>query len=209
MLESSVNVVKLHDHPSIVNQCCELLNSEWPRSINSRCATLRTSRDELPTCFCLVQSDQVIGHAKLSPLLSHPGSCTVHSVLIHPGHRKKGLGRLLMEKCEEYATSVGIHTIYLSTDDQQGFYAALGYAKCEPFSIYGSSPIHGRDTNSDINKNDCSEEAKLKTVENLAPGPTTAEKPPPPPPPPPSLKPHAYAASAHKTFMRKILKKEK
>ena len=39
----------------IKNQCCEILNDEWPRSETLRLRSLNSSRDDLPLCLALVE----------------------------------------------------------------------------------------------------------------------------------------------------------
>ncbi|XP_023714678.1 N-alpha-acetyltransferase 80 isoform X5 [Cryptotermes secundus] len=100
-----LEVVEIHHHPQLLEQCCDILNMEWPRSKTVRLRSLMMSCDSLPTCLVLVQSSEVLGHSKLSPIPGLPLGCVIHSgsIVVHPEHRGKGLGKFLMAKTEECA----------------------------------------------------------------------------------------------------------
>lgn len=145
-----------------VQQTANLLNSEWPRStferINNLKKTLTTT--ELPKCLILIhkQDNQVIGHLKVSQIeiTSHDSntqinkkSFLIQSVIIHASHRKKGLGKLLMQNCEYLIKSLfdvntQLLSIYLSTKDKQLFYESLGYKRIEPFVFHIIEPNNSR-----------------------------------------------------------------
>ena len=59
-------------------------------------------------------------------------------VVINPIYRGKGLGRLLMDGCEQLAAGLGLSAAFLSTHDQQGFYAKIGYEFCDPICHFGA-----------------------------------------------------------------------
>ncbi|KAJ9578776.1 hypothetical protein L9F63_004984, partial [Diploptera punctata] len=132
-----MDVLLIHEFPQYADQCCDLINLEWPRSKTARMRSLEMSCDTLPTSLILVNSGKVIGHSKLSQIPSIPSGCFIESVVIHPEFRGKGLGKFLMMKTEEYIQSLGLETAYLSTIDKQEFYSKLGYIECEKISIYG------------------------------------------------------------------------
>ncbi|XP_021917136.1 N-acetyltransferase 6 isoform X2 [Zootermopsis nevadensis] len=98
-----MDVLEIHHYPQFMDKCCDLINMEWPRSKTIRLRTLKMSCDNFPTCLVLVQSHEVIGHSKITPIPSLPLGCFIESVLIHPKHRGKGLGKFLMAKTEDHA----------------------------------------------------------------------------------------------------------
>nr|XP_018913394.1 PREDICTED: N-acetyltransferase 6-like [Bemisia tabaci] len=190
-------VVPIHARKDLINDCCDLINSEWPRSKTARLRSLEMSREDFPTSLVMVNSDnQLIGHCKISPVPNVSDSCFVESVVIDKRCRGKGLGKLLMMKTESYVMTCGKSTIYLSTKGQEIFYTKLGYAVCEPVTIYGTFQ-----RSSDDEQSRCT--SPTSGVE--APPVITVQfkKPPVPPPPPPSR--NFGNRGADKTFMKKVL----
>lgn len=137
-----LQVVPLHKYSQYSVQCCQLINEEWKRSVTARMRSLECSCDTLPTCLILLKDEKVIGHCKLSVIPSICDACFIESVVIDKLLRGKGYGSYLMTKAEEYCkNALNLKTIYLSTKGQELFYSKLGYDKCQPISIYGSSSI--------------------------------------------------------------------
>lgn len=189
----AMQVVALHHYPELVDQCCDLVNSEWKRSRTARMRSFESSCDKLPTNLVLVQEANVIGHSKLSVIPSMPDACFLESVVIDKELRGKGYGKYLMNRIEEHCRRIGLRMIFLSTKDKVEFYEKLGYDMCGPVSIYGQyvrtqmpSPVRPMPPN--IGKN----------------GSAAAPQPaPPPPPPPPEL--YNGADPKKKNFMSKVL----
>ncbi|KAK4885174.1 hypothetical protein RN001_001445 [Aquatica leii] len=139
-MDADLKVFPLHKHPQYKQECCNLINDEWKRSISARMRSLDSSSDKLPTNLILVKDMKVIGHCKISSIPSIKNGCFVESVVIDKALRGQGYGKYLMEKTEEYCKSVlNLKNIYLSTKGQETFYTKLGYNLCQPISIYGSS----------------------------------------------------------------------
>lgn len=136
-------VVPIHKHPKYLMECCNLINSEWKRSETARLRSLECSCDTLPVSLVLINNDKVIGHAKLSPIPAIKDACFIESVVIIQDLRGQGFGTFLMQKTEEYCMKeLGLKCIYLSTKGQEEFYRKLGYAECEPISIYGGPALN-------------------------------------------------------------------
>ncbi|KAG8231886.1 hypothetical protein J437_LFUL009735 [Ladona fulva] len=204
-----MEVVPIHSVPHLMKECCELLNMEWKRSETARLRSLTASCDELPTCLVLIQNEsdtiKVIGHSKLSKIPTVPEGCFVESVVIHPNLRRRGLGKYLMIKTEDYAKSHGFTSIFLSTHDQEIFYGKLGYSVCPPVSIYGSS-IRNKPTkegtrspkkeDKPVDMFHCCGKKDISSI--------TLKSPPPPPLPPPMPMSEKYGETK-KIFMNKEL----
>merc|ERR1719435_305934 len=111
----------------VMTQTVNILNFEWPRSDTIRRRGLEGSSPDLPTNLVLVQEVGgnviVLGHSRVSKVPADLKKVFIESVVIHPGLRGKGLGRILMLKTEEYCVSQGFTTAYLTTHDQQVFYS--------------------------------------------------------------------------------------
>lgn len=131
-------VLPLHKYPQYLQNCCDLINSEWKRSNTARLRSLESSCDTLPVSLVLLNDTKLIGHLKLSPIPSIKEGCFVESVVIDKQLRGQGFGSVLMRQAEEYCRNVlGLSVVYLSTRGQEGFYSKLGYVECQPISIYG------------------------------------------------------------------------
>ena len=84
-----------------------ILNFEWPRSETIRRRGLESSSAELPCSLIMFVGEKrkVVGHAKVSKVPALPGELFVESVVVHPGLRGIGLGKLLMLKVRSYKVS--------------------------------------------------------------------------------------------------------
>lgn len=134
------NVLPIHKIPELMSQCCRLINAEWPRSDVARMRSLEASCDNMPTSLVLTRdyNQTVMAHLKISGIHSKPHTCFIESVVVDKKYRGQGLGKMIMKYAEEYCRDfLLIHTIYLSTIDQVGFYQKLGYEICEPVSMFG------------------------------------------------------------------------
>lgn len=137
-LQMETTVLQLHKYPQYLQNCCDLINSEWKRSNTARLRSLESSCDTLPVSLVLLKDNQLIGHLKLSAIPSIKEGCFVESVVIDKQLRGQGFGSVLMRHAEEYCRNVlGLTVVYLSTKGQEGFYSKLGYVECQPISIYG------------------------------------------------------------------------
>ena len=102
---------------------------------------LRTNTDKLPMAFVAVDGEgEWIGTVSLkmhdldtrndlSPWLA--------SLFVKEEHRRRGVGKSLMERACERAKSLGISDLYLYTDLKEGFYRTLGWALAERQNFHG------------------------------------------------------------------------
>ncbi|CAH1389669.1 unnamed protein product [Nezara viridula] len=190
-----LQVCPIHKSKQFILECCDLINSEWPRSKAARLQSLYMSSDKFPTSLVLILDEQqVVGHVKLSEIKLGGDELMIETMIIHREHRGKGWGKLLMEEAEEYAQRRGKNKIYLSTRGQEGFYSKLGYEICQPVMYFGFC-----DTTP---KNDeQAEKPQQDVITNVCPN-----APPPPPLPKKKYKlPKKYRKTA-KTYMSKTLK---
>jgi len=184
-----------------------ILNFEWPRSETIRRRGLESSSKELPCSLLMFVGGKrkVVGHAKVSKVPALPGELFVESVVVHPGLRGIGLGKLLMLKVEEFCMDIlRASVLHLTTHDQQVFYSRCGYTFSQPVCAFGGSsklkmdmfsksvpavtnfpdPPNKSDTKSSQN-----EDLKQSNQKEGAPPPPPPPGPPPPPPPPPGPPP--------------------
>ena len=137
----------------VVEKTAHLLNSFWPRSLESRLKSLSHEEETQNNPFSrniicalqakahkFTQSNSSQGHLKpVFAVIGHgrvvegtQASCGIlESVIVSEHFRGCGLGKELVLKCECAAKESGrIKTIFLNTTDKQCFYSALGYRLC-------------------------------------------------------------------------------
>ncbi|XP_013420084.1 N-acetyltransferase 6 isoform X1 [Lingula anatina] len=226
---SLFEVLPLHHNREYNEECANLLNSEWARSMQARLHSLEKSCDELPLSLVLIAKDstgktEVLGHSKISPVVGRKDACFIESVVVAKARRGQGLGRKIMEGTEEYAKNHGIKTTYLTTHDKQDFYEHLGYEFCEPICAFtGGSGLLSEDSPlfQALQKNtkdmSIKEQVKSKTkncvedrshkegkVQNTPQTLSTVSPAPPPPPPPPLPPPPPPPTSSSPSGQQKL-----
>ncbi|KAL1130934.1 hypothetical protein AAG570_012175 [Ranatra chinensis] len=192
-----LQVLPVHRCKQYVSDCCDLINSEWPRTKAARLQMLFMSCDIFPTSLVLIlNEEQVVGHCKLGEIRFGGDEIIIETVVIHPDHRGKGWGRILMEDAEEYARRKGKKKIYLSTRNQEGFYKRLGYEICKPILYFGF----------------CDRTPEPLEDNGISNGDTKHSENIPPPPPPPQSQPKKPITQqkknrpvVYKTFMCKTI----
>ena len=101
----------------------------------------------LPGCELIVVEEygEVIGTTMLMivPNLSHKGLpwAVVENVVVDEEHRRKGIGKLMMNYCEKKAEEAGCNKVQLlsnkSRKEAHEFYQSIGYdASAEGFGLY-------------------------------------------------------------------------
>lgn len=197
---SAVHELEGAEKEESVASAVAILNFEWPRSETIRRRGLESSSAELPCSLVMFVGEKrkVVGHAKVSKVPALPGELFVESVVVHPGLRGIGLGKLLMLKVEEYCSDIlRATTLHLTTHDQQVFYSRCGYTFSQPVCAFGGSsklkmdmfsksvpavnmsplPLSNSDTKSSQNE-------ALKQSNHISSELQKGAAPPPPPPPP-------------------------
>ncbi|XP_065919355.1 N-alpha-acetyltransferase 80-like [Dysidea avara] len=183
----------LHDQPDLLEEAALLLITEWPRSLEARKASIETSKSTFPCSILLVDvsdRDKVIGFARLLEVVGDKTAALVESVVVDPKLRGHGLGRKLMEACENHVTSLGMNSLHLSTHDKQHFYSHLGYndgpivsgVRHSAKSIQESLvSVVGLAENVSTANDACADVKQGESMEIVN------QVAPPPPPPPPKL----------------------
>ncbi|KAL9838820.1 LOW QUALITY PROTEIN: N-alpha-acetyltransferase 80 [Geothlypis trichas] len=144
-VSEELSLVPLHQRPELLEACAELLGEEWGKSRASRLHSQRSS-DAFPACLLLLRSRgpsdspasrqegpcELVGHVRLSRVLSRPHDLFVESVVVARALRGRGYGRRLMEAAEQWARARGFRCLRLTTHDKQHFYAPPGLCLGEP-----------------------------------------------------------------------------
>ncbi|RUS81682.1 hypothetical protein EGW08_010544 [Elysia chlorotica] len=143
-MSEDFQVLPVHQHIHLQDECSEILNQQWPRSKAARNHSINKSTDTLPVSLAFVRhfenkADEVLGFSKISAVQGIKDAGLIESVVLREDNRGKGLGRVLMNLTEQYGHKLGIRRMYLSTKDKEGFYAHLGYEKCQPVLSLGNN----------------------------------------------------------------------
>jgi GNAT superfamily N-acetyltransferase len=189
--EEGCEVVAAHElGPGALAQAAAILNWEWPRSETIRLRGLESSSPLLPCSLLLLArggDPRVLGQARLSRVPALSGELFLESVVVHPGLRGLGLGRLLVLQVEEWCRrQLGATALHLTTHDQQVFYSRCGYSFSQPVCAFGGSSKLKMDIFSKAPPSvESSPPSRGPGRQAPAAPPATACGPPPPPPPPP------------------------
>ena len=97
---AAVHELEGSERDESIASAVSILNFEWPRSDTIRRRGLESSSKDLPCSLIIFVGGKrkVLGHAKVSKVPALPGELFVESVVVHPGLRGLGLGKLLMLK---------------------------------------------------------------------------------------------------------------
>ncbi|XP_078001043.1 N-alpha-acetyltransferase 80-like [Glandiceps talaboti] len=206
-MASDFGLYSLHSRPDLMEDCAELLNSEWHRSKAARLNMLERSKDELPYSLVMVEKtdgrEVLVGHSRLCKVIGQGNAVLIESVVISKDRRGQGLGRKLMEMTESHSKGMQYDTIYLCTHDKQDFYQHIGYIYCDAVNTLqaqmletctcmpkGDVTVQSCKTSCTPTKSiSCGGDAKPESNTNLQTLNSTdnTPQPPPPPPPPPPL----------------------
>ena len=101
------------------------------RWINAIPLHLQQWIESLPRTFIAADSNQVLGHAFWEASGDADHAAEVGSVYVSVAARRQGVGRALLERCEQEASAAGMKKMRLSVkrhNPAQELYKAMGYA---------------------------------------------------------------------------------
>ncbi|KAL3874848.1 hypothetical protein ACJMK2_037810 [Sinanodonta woodiana] len=222
------NLLPLHENAEFYEECAEVLNEEWKRSLSARLYSLQKSCDAFPVSLILVEVNgskkEVVGHSRVSVVQGREKSCLVESVVVKKNKRGMGYGRKVMKETEEFVKRKGYEWMYLTTHDKQDFYKHLGYDFCDPVIFHGFSAHHLPDHmiqrfSESVNVNTTGSSSTVedsfksaRSAPHTSPlscgaqppnkSPTAAPLPPPPPPLPPATKSKTSSSLGDNTVTR-------
>lgn len=126
----------LADHPDLIPVLAEWHHHQWSylsqsTTLEQRIARLRQhGRRQLPTSFVALLDGQPVGSAALIPndmTDQDRFSPWLANVYVVPHQRRHGIGAALVQRVAEEARALGFRRLYLYTEDQERFYAGLGW----------------------------------------------------------------------------------
>ncbi len=137
-------IVEIHDPDEKSRICGEILRAlpDW-FGVEASVAEYTVKTRELPF-FAAVLDGRAVGFAALRRHNPHTAELCVMGVLAQ--HHRRGLGRLLVARCEAYARESGAEFLTVKTLDASAesdeyertrrFYFALGFRPLEVFPLY-------------------------------------------------------------------------
>ncbi|XP_041354529.1 N-alpha-acetyltransferase 80-like [Gigantopelta aegis] len=184
-----LELIPLHHRKESLDECVNVLNAEWPRSVPARVYSLEKSCDDLPCSLLLLLDSKVIGHSRILKVHGIENACLIESVVIDKSLRGKGYGRKLMELTENYAHKLGFSIVFLNTVDKQDFYEHLGYQLSSPVNSLGANAHRVSDSFIKKFMGASLEETRSESQEKKDTAAPSVAPPAPPPPPTPPLPP--------------------
>lgn len=120
------------DLEQVVSLCCEF---GFPVKLGELLQRFRRLRQlsSQEVFVAETKRDNIIGwvHIYEAPSLISEATCEVGGLIVRLSHRRKGVGRTLMEKVEQWAAQRGCKSVLLATqikrEDAYKFYQRLGY----------------------------------------------------------------------------------
>jgi len=96
--------------------------------------------------FVAFEGDRPVGFVQLYPIFSSVSMeplWLLNDLYVHPGTRRGGVGRALMQRAEEHARATGAGGLTLSTATNnkpaQGLYESEGYERDREFLVYNKT----------------------------------------------------------------------
>ncbi|AHG50212.1 hypothetical protein RLEG12_01000 (plasmid) [Rhizobium leguminosarum bv. trifolii CB782] len=94
--------------------------------------------DAKPAGMISLRENDFKGRTDLSPWLA--------SLYVHPSHRNKGIGVLLIEKLEGEAERLGYDRLYLTTEDSKSLYEKSGWQEIDcVVTPFGDASLMAKD----------------------------------------------------------------
>ena len=186
-------VLSSHLPEHILLKVADLLVVEWQGSQSLRLEKLKNASENgiktTASYILILNADvsydnaDIIGHVEIKPSASISSNDELGngiqnvialSVYINPIYRGQGHGKILMNKVEDLALSLGFSYLYLWTDDAVMFYKKCGYHNCESLSI--DAPVFNRKQELNISKFELLLQKRLQSthISNDLPSTTTS-----------------------------------
>lgn len=134
MNAASFQIIDLRrEHESIFQQATELLITGFANSAPSAWPTMPEALEEAEEALepgkiarVAVNADGVV-LGWIGGMPTHRGRAwELHPLVVHPNHRKLGIGRALVHDLEQLVRAKGVTTLYLGTDDEMNLTSLSG-----------------------------------------------------------------------------------
>jgi len=126
-----ITQAKIKDSERIAILCEQLGYSATKEQIEERLNKIQNNNSHI--IYVAVENDYIIGwaHAHISDLIIIPNQALLFGLVVDKIYRNSGIGRLLMQHIEEWATLVGCEGVILRSNikpqEAHLFYEKIGY----------------------------------------------------------------------------------
>jgi len=126
-----ITQAKIKDSERIAILCEQLRYSATKEQIEERLNKIQNNNSHI--IYVAVENDYIIGwaHAHISDLIIIPNQALLFGLVVDKIYRNSGIGRLLMQHIEEWATLVGCEGVILRSNIKRQeahlFYEKIGY----------------------------------------------------------------------------------
>lgn len=131
MLKNLLRQAEIKDAERIAILCEQLGYSATKEQIEERLNKIQNNKSHI--IYVAVENDYIIGwaHAHISDLIIIPNQAILFGLVVDENYRNHGIGRLLMQYIEEWATLAGCEGVMLRSNikrqDAHLFYEKIGY----------------------------------------------------------------------------------
>ena len=132
-----MTIKQLRECPQFIERVIELINDEFgdTNSRNFYKSIIEHSliKDQIPITFVAVEGDQLLGTVGIwrGDLLSRQDLFPwLAALVVHPGHRRSGIGQELQNYVLTYCRSRSMKDIYLYTE-LKGYYEKSGWVRID------------------------------------------------------------------------------
>ena len=103
-------------------------------------------RQDLPVTFVVHENDEVLGAIGLDTFdldldERHDTSPWVTGMIVRRDRRGEGIGRVLLDHLERWASDQGIAEVWVGTDLAPGFYESCRWTVLESFTTNSGEPM--------------------------------------------------------------------
>jgi len=138
-----MEIVLLKDNLQYFDEVLQLSEREWEGLFSKEkwIALLTPYKygDKISSCFLAIEKNELLGFATIREKVHNIPHLSpwLFILYVKEQHRKKGIGRKLIEKVEDLARELGYRTIYLGTEDKAEYYKKLNWTELEPLNVNG------------------------------------------------------------------------
>jgi GNAT superfamily N-acetyltransferase len=157
--EITIRAMRPEDTDRVADLCAQLGYPSTPEEVSRRLSEIG-GNDRHVLYVAALPSGGVVGwiHLYMCDIMVDDMRVEIWGLVVDEAHRGAGIGRILMDKAEEWARNNGCRAVYLRSniirDRAHRFYEALGYERVKTQHVFrkglsSQEPQAKHDSNSD------------------------------------------------------------